>query len=96
MLAMMEKNIDELTKLMAALSNTTRLIIVCHLINDELCGTQILEKLGSTKGNISQHLKVLLAENIIKKRRDQNRVFFSIKDQRIVNLIKALKKNFCV
>ncbi|MBF0361328.1 MAG: winged helix-turn-helix transcriptional regulator [Oligoflexia bacterium] len=91
----MMKHAQNVSTLLHLLSNPTRLMILCLLINKEMYAQEILEKLGSTKGNISQHIKLLLLHKLLKKRKDANKIYYSIYDNRIEKLIQLLKELFC-
>ncbi|MBF0297443.1 MAG: helix-turn-helix transcriptional regulator [Oligoflexia bacterium] len=87
----MLKHANTVSALLHVLSNPTRLMILCLLINKELYAQEVLEILGSTKGNISQHLKLLLLNKLIKKRKVANRIYYSLYYLRIKKLISCLK-----
>ncbi len=56
---------------------------------------ELLERLGTTKGNISQHLRLLEAKGLVNKRRDGNRIYYSIKDPRVGELLRCVKNLYC-
>ena len=89
------KKANSLSKILQSLSSPTRLIITCMLIDGEKNVTEILEKIGTTKGNISQHLKILSLNGILENRREGNKIFYYIKDKRIINIVSNLKKLYC-
>ena len=72
-----------------------RLMIICMLIKREMFVNELIEKLGTTKGNISQHLRVMTDRGLIQKRRDGNRIFYSVKDPNLAELIGKVKKLYC-
>ncbi|PIU19568.1 MAG: transcriptional regulator [Elusimicrobia bacterium CG08_land_8_20_14_0_20_59_10] len=80
---------------LAAIAHPSRFLIVCLLSEREMFVQEILEYLGTTKGNISQHLSILSYKGFIAGRKDGNKVFYSIKDEKIEILIKELKKIYC-
>lgn len=84
-----------ISQVLYSLSSPTRLIITCMLIDGEKNVTEILEKIGTTKGNISQHLKILTLNGILENRREGNKIFYYIKDKRIINIVSNLKKLYC-
>ncbi len=93
-----QKNFEEAKKvseIFDCLSSTIRLLIVCSLIDGEKSVGEIVDITGTTKGNISQHLRILEDNDIITGKKDGNRIFYSIKDKRIKELIKRVKKLFC-
>lgn len=56
---------------------------------------ELTDALGTTKGNISQHLRVLVDRGLLEKRRDGNHVFYSIRDSNLAGLIATIKKLYC-
>jgi len=58
-----------------ALSHPTRIAILELLSEDELSAGTLIEKLGMEQANISQHLGVLRAKQILVNRRAGNRIF---------------------
>lgn len=77
------------------LSHPTRLLIVCLLLERERYVLELLEHLGTTKGNISQHLTVLTSKKLIKKRKEANRIYYSIADERLRVLVRTIQELFC-
>ena len=80
---------------LSCIAHPFRLMMICMLLKREMFVNELMEKLGSTKGNISQHLRVLADRGLIQKRRDGNRIFYSIKDKRLADLIAKIKKLYC-
>jgi len=77
------------------LSHPTRLLIVCLLLDRERNAGELLELLGSTKGNISQHLRLLSHKRLVADRREGNRIFYRIADARLRDLVRTLQKLWC-
>jgi len=93
-----QKNFEEakrVSEIFDCLSSTIRLLIVCSLIDGEKSVGEIIDVTGTTKGNISQHLRILTDNDIITGRKEGNKIFYSIKDKRIKELITKVKKLFC-
>lgn len=81
--------------MLSCIAHPSRLMIICMLLKREMFVHEVIEKLGTTKGNISQHLRVLADRGLIQKRRDGNRIFYSIKDPKLADLIARIKKLYC-
>lgn len=81
--------------MLSCISHPFRLMIICMLLKREMFVHELIEKLGTSKGNISQHLRVLADRGLIQKRRDGNRIFYSIKDPSLADLIARIKKLYC-
>ena len=80
---------------LSPLSHPTRLLIVCLLLERERYVLELLEQLGTTKGNISQHLTVLTSKKLLKKRKEANRIYYSIADERLHTLVKTIQSLYC-
>ena len=81
--------------MLSCIAHPYRLMIICMLIKREMFVNELIEKLGTTKGNISQHLRVMTDRGLIQKRRDGNRIFYSVKDPNLAELICKVKKLYC-
>ena len=82
-------------EILGPLSHPTRLLIVCLLLEQERSAGELFEALGSSKGNISQHLKILTSQALIRARKDGNRIFYSIADERLRTLVKTIQELYC-
>jgi DNA-binding transcriptional ArsR family regulator len=70
-------------------------MIVCHLLGGELYSQELLELLGTTKGNISQHLTALMRQKIIARQSRGRHNYYRIADDTMKSLIAHLKKLYC-
>jgi ArsR family transcriptional regulator, virulence genes transcriptional regulator len=86
---------DKAARVLATVAHPLRLLIICLLVERERFVGELLESLGTTKGNISQHLRLLETKGLICKRRDGAHVFYSIKDPKIVELLKCVRTLYC-
>ncbi len=82
-------------EILACLAHPTRLLIVCLLLKREHFVQELLDELGSTKGNLSQHLRILSGKGLLRKRKENNRVYYGIQDVRVRHLVVLLKKLYC-
>ena len=85
----------KIAKLLKVLAHPIRLLIVCHLLSGEMFANELLECLGTTKGNISQHLTVLLPQKIIARRKEGRHNYYRIADENIRILVETVKKLYC-
>ncbi len=84
------------------LGDETKLKIIKHLLNGEICSCQFISVTGRAQSTVSTHLRDLEKENILQSRRDGRNVYYSIKDKRVYDLCKLLgiektkvRKNVC-
>ena len=89
----------EIADFYKALSDSTRIKIVCALNLRELCVCDISHLLNMTKSAISHQLKYLRDINIVKSRKEGKEVFYSLKDDHVKKVIKVslkhIKENVC-
>lgn len=78
-----------------ALSNENRLMILCHLLDQELSVTALNEKLPLSQSALSQHLAVLRKDDLVSTRRESQTIYYSIGDVRVKELIQTLHRLFC-
>lgn len=73
-----------------------RLKVLCCLIDREVPVAEIEAAVGASQSATSQHLTRLKEEGILKSRRDGRRIFYSIADPTVLNIIMVLYQRFCV
>lgn len=73
------------------LANPKRLEIIAALKEGELSVGELVEKLGITKANISQHLSVLRQRKVVSTRRDGVNIFYSINNPKIIEACALMK-----
>lgn len=89
------EEIQQISSALHAISHPTRLKILCFLGNDEKIVNEILEHVGSTQSNISQHIEVLRKSGILQSRRAHNRVYCSVKEAELLPIISKIREIFC-
>src|SRR6187549_4267086 len=85
-------NIREASAAMQAMAHPLRLKILCLVGNQELSVLEIVEAVGTTQSNISQHLAVLRDHGILASRKEANKVFYRIDDPRILKIIAITRE----
>lgn len=94
-LSNIQKQAEKVSNIFSCLSSRTRLLIVCFLIDGKKNVSEVIKHIGTTKGNISQHLKLLEDNGIVESEKAGNKVFYSIKDNRVKKIISYVKKLYC-
>src|SRR5438105_2258019 len=77
-----------------ALAHPTRIAIVEMLREGEVSAGAIFERLDVEQANASQHLAVLRAKQIVVNRKEGNQVFYSIRDQLLIEVLDTMRKYF--
>jgi DNA-binding transcriptional ArsR family regulator len=89
------ENIREASAAMQAMAHPLRLKILCLIGNQEVSVLEIVDAVGTTQSNISQHLGVLRDHGLLAARKEANRVFYRIPDPRILKMIGLMREVFC-
>ena len=56
---------------------------------------EIVDAVGTSQSNISQHLAILREKGVLLTRKDANRVFYRVGDQRTLQLVVMMREVFC-
>lgn len=90
-----EEDIQQAAQAIKAIAHPLRLKILCVLGNQEISVQDIVEQVGTSQSNISQHLAILRDKGVLATRKDANRVYYRIDDLRTLKLIGMMRDVFC-
>lgn len=74
------------------LANPKRLEILQTLRHDELTVSEIVEKMGINKANISQHLAVMRAKGIVCQRREGQYIYYSVANHKVIQAFDLMRE----
>lgn len=77
-----------------ALADPSRLKILDFLRSGERCECEIVPTVGFAQPTVSRHLKVLVDCGILRRRKEGNRMFYSVTSPRIHALIDLVDSKF--
>jgi DNA-binding transcriptional ArsR family regulator len=78
-----------------AMAHPIRLKIMALLDDKELNVQEIVESIGSSQPNISQHLTLMRKKNILLSRRNGTKIFYRLGNCRIPDFIDLANVTFC-
>ncbi len=90
-----DDDIDRASRSLKAMSHPLRLKILCTLGDQEVSVQDIVDRVGTSQSNISQHLAILRDKGILSSRKDANRVYYKVVDSRTLQLIGMMRVVFC-
>lgn len=90
-----DEHIEQASRAMKAMSHPLRLKILCVLGDRELSVHEIVDFVGTSQSNISQHLAILRDKDVLRTRKDSNRVYYRVSDARTLKLIVLMREVFC-
>lgn len=87
---------QEAARLLKALGNEHRLLILCHLITaEELSVSALTAEIGLSQSALSQHLAKLREEGLVDYRREAQSLFYRVADPRAAQVIAVLRDIYC-
>lgn len=90
-----KEQIETAARALKAISHPLRLKILCVVRGDEVCVQDIVDAVGTSQSNISQHLSILRDKGVLQTRKDANRVYYRVADPRTLQLIVLMREVFC-
>ncbi len=90
-----DEDIQQAADAIKAIAHPLRLKILCVLGDQEVSVQDIVEQVGTSQSNISQHLSILRDKGVLATRKDANRVFYRIGDLRTLKLVGMMRDVFC-
>src|SRR3954471_15977306 len=77
-----------------ALAHPTRIAILESLGDGEISAGTLIETLGMEQANVSQHLAILRAKQLVSNRKAGNQVFYSVRDPIIMKVLSLMRTSF--
>lgn len=94
-MAELQRRARHAASLLKAMSNPSRLMILCQIAEGERSVRELEQGVGLSQPGISQHLAVLRREHVVATRRDKQTVYYSLASADVVALMATLHKVFC-
>ncbi len=90
-----QEHIETAARALKSIAHPLRLKILCVLGGEEICVQDIVDAVGTSQSNISQHLAILRDKGVLLTRKDANRVYYRVGDSRTLQLISLMREVFC-
>jgi len=94
-LELMQANAESAACLLKSLANPSRLLVLCALVDREYSAGELEEVAGLNQSALSQHLAKLRAEGIVIARRDGQRIYYSLADNKSARILQTLHNIYC-
>ena len=91
----LQRNAARAAKLLKAMSNPARLVVLCQLASGERSVGELERAVGLSQSGISQHLAVLRREGVVSSRRVRQTVLYSLASREVVAVMSTLYSLFC-
>ncbi len=83
------------SRLLKSLANDRRLLILCHLSENEKSVGELERLVGLSQSALSQHLARLRRDNLVQTRRVAQTIFYSIASPEADAVLQTLYKLYC-
>lgn len=90
-----QASIARASSLLKAVSNKTRLTIVCNLAETEMSVGELLDIIPLSQSAMSQHLALLRREKIVKTRREAQSIVYSLASPQAKVLVATIHELYC-
>jgi len=91
----MKANAARASRLLKAIGNERRLLILCYLTQGERSVGELERLVGLSQSALSQHLSRLRADNLVATRRQAQTIFYSLAGEEVPVIMRALHDLFC-
>jgi len=93
--SVMEDRATEAEAFLRSLASRHRLMILCSLLDGEMSVGELTSRLGLAQSNLSRHLAMLRAEDLVATRRDGVTIHYRITSERVRPILTELYRLFC-
>lgn len=95
-LEQMRSNAGDAARLLKALANEHRLLVLCHLLEGERSVGQLNAELDLSQSALSQHLAVLREDGLVATRRESQTIYYRVASEAVTAVLAALHGIYCV
>jgi DNA-binding transcriptional ArsR family regulator len=93
--SMLRENAAQAARLLRALSNENRLMLLCLLFEGEKTVGELNESLDLSQSALSQHLAVLREEGMVRTRRAGQSIYYGLDSAPAQKVIETLHSVYC-
>lgn len=93
--SLLRKNATQAARLLRALSNENRLMLLCLLFEGEKTVGELNESLDLSQSALSQHLAMLREEGMVRTRRAGQSIYYGLDSPPAQKVIETLHSVYC-
>lgn len=91
----MREHANDATRLLKALANESRLMILCNLASSEMSVGELNEHVPLSQSALSQHLALLRRDGLVNTRREAQTIYYTLVDGPAARVIEVLHGIYC-
>lgn len=92
---LMRNHAEQAVSLLRALAHGDRLLLLCALVEQEMCVSDLQEQLTIQQPSLSQQLGVLRREGLVDTRRDGKHIHYRVRPGPVLSILEILHREFC-
>jgi DNA-binding transcriptional ArsR family regulator len=89
------ENAEKASKLLKAMSHTSRLMVLCYLMNGECPVSALNQAIPLSQSALSQHLAGLRQAGLVDTRRESQAIHYRLKSKAVSGILEALYRIYC-
>lgn len=82
-------------ELLSVLANANRLMVLCHLVKQEMAVGPLADAVGMSQTALSQQLARLRALKLVSTRRDGRTIYYRLASPEVAQILETLYGIFC-
>ncbi len=91
----MAQHADSAARLLKALANPHRLLVLCVLGGEEMSVGELNQRIPLSQSALSQHLKVLREDHLVTTRRASQTVYYRVSPGPATDVLDVLHRHYC-
>lgn len=94
-LAAFEASAEEASRLLTAMANAKRLVVLCNLLEGEKSVGHLAEIVELAVPALSQHLAKMRALDLVRTRREGQTIYYSLASEEVAEVLRTLYRLYC-
>ena len=94
-IGLMQESARQASRLLAAMANDKRLLILCRLVDGECSVGELAELIGTRQSTVSQHLAILKRDGFVDSKRDGQTQLYALSGDEARRVLEALYGLYC-
>jgi DNA-binding transcriptional ArsR family regulator len=91
----LEGKAEEASRLMTAMANAKRLMVLCHLLGGEKSVGELADIVGLSSAALSQHLGKMRALKLVGTKRDGQTIYYQLASREVREVLETLYRLYC-
>jgi len=91
----MRRHAGEAARMLKALANEKRLLLLCQLVEGECSVGELNARVDLSQSALSQHLAVLREDGLVTTRREAQTIYYAVAEGPARDILKTLHDIYC-